>query len=117
MEKIKEKINTRNLILATIGSGVALIILAAISLSDGSAEVFLFTLLALIVFVISIGVLVANEFSSIAAEKGYVNKKYFWFTFLIPVVGMLMVIALPDRRNSMTHANNESFELNELPEL
>lgn len=76
MEKIKEKINTRNLIRATIGSGVALIILAAIILNDGgTGGVILFTLLALIVFVVSFGVLVANEFSSIAAEKGYVNKK------------------------------------------
>lgn len=41
---------------------------------------------------------IGKEFEHIANEKGYPNKKYFWWTFLFGLVGILMVIALPDRR-------------------
>lgn len=41
-------------------------------------------------------IVAAIEFSSIAEEKGY--KGYFWFCLLIPIIGYLMVIALPDKK-------------------
>ena len=44
-----------------------------------------------------IGIFIALEFASIAREKGYDDAKYFWYTFFFGVIGMLMVIALPDR--------------------
>jgi hypothetical protein len=40
----------------------------------------------------------AGEFREIAEKKGHEGKKYFWWTFLTGFVGMLMVIALPDRK-------------------
>lgn len=118
-----KKINSRTWIRAAIGSGIALIILVVIILESSYfywhhyGLMNLLILLSLITFVISFGVVIAAEFSSIAAEKGYTGKKYFWFTFLVPAVGILMVIALPDRRNAMAPVNNAVFESNELPEL
>ena len=39
----------------------------------------------------------AGEFQSIAEMKGHEGKKFFWWTFLTGPIGMLMVVALPDR--------------------
>lgn len=30
--------------------------------------------------------------------KGHDERKYFWWTFFVPLLGALMVIALPDRK-------------------
>ena len=56
---------------------------------------------------------IASEFRDIAEEKGYdyVNK-YFWYTFFLGIIGMLMVIALPDK-NARANGNYTG----ELPEL
>ena len=39
----------------------------------------------------------AYTFYEIACMKGHGERKYFWWTFFIPLMGALMVIALPDR--------------------
>ncbi|MBR3792229.1 MAG: hypothetical protein IKK18_05970 [Clostridia bacterium] len=39
----------------------------------------------------------ALEFSAIASKKGYDDAKYFCYPFLLGIIGMLIVIALPDR--------------------
>ena len=39
----------------------------------------------------------ANTFYEIACMKGHDESKYFWWTFFVPLLGALMVIALPDR--------------------
>lgn len=58
----------------------------------------------------------AKEFEEIAAKKGYTDKKYFWWSFLMPPFGMLMVVALPDRGNAqITQA--VSIAADDLPEL
>lgn len=49
--------------------------------------------------VIVVWVFVALEFRKIAAMKGHDEAKYFWWTFLMGPVGMLMVIALPQKIN------------------
>lgn len=41
---------------------------------------------------------VAGTFSDIAADKGHTERRYFWCTFFFGIAGMLMVVALPDRR-------------------
>lgn len=41
--------------------------------------------------------LACREFGRIAADKGYSDRRYFHFCFWLGLVGMLMVIALPDR--------------------
>lgn len=47
---------------------------------------------------IAVAYFAAKEFELIAKDKGYADKKYFWWTFLAGFVGIPMAIALPDRR-------------------
>lgn len=54
----------------------------------------------------------AIEFASIAREKGYEDSKYFWCTFLLGIIGMLMVIALPDRGVDYNVVHNEMDKIN-----
>ena len=58
-------------------------------------------------------------FRDIAREKGYDEGKYFWWTFLLGLVGMLMVIALPDRGAPVMRNNSKdhSYSSNDLPDL
>lgn len=42
--------------------------------------------------------LVAKEFYKIAEMKGHAESKYLWISFFLSVVGWMLVIALPDRR-------------------
>ena len=62
----------------------------------------LFLYLLALAITILIEYIVANAFYDIACEKGFENRKYFWYSFLLSFVGYLMVIALPDRKKE-TH--------------
>lgn len=55
--------------------------------------------------------LIAKEFYFVAQQKGYSNKKYLWISFLLGIVGYLLVIALPKRDNT------ENILPDELPDL
>lgn len=63
----------------------------------------------------------AKEFESIADMKGHYGRRYFWFTFFFGPVGMLMVIALPDRygtkKPSLIKPAEKSKDEDELPDL
>lgn len=60
----------------------------------------------------------AKEFEAIAAMKGFVDKKYFWWSFLMPPFGMLMVVALPDRAFAQNrNPQAASDQPDDLPEL
>lgn len=74
-------------------------------------EILLLLLVAIIV--ISIDYFIAKEFQTIANEKGFCSTKYFWFTFLLGVIGIMMVIALPDRKSN----DKENENLDDLPEI
>ena len=62
------------------------------------------------VVVIIVWAIVASEFRHIAAKKGYDEAKYFWFTFLFSIYGMLMVVALPDRLTGNGYRENTESE-------
>ena len=49
-----------------------------------------------IVIALIIDYVIAKKFEEIAEMKGHEGRTYFWFTFIFGVVGMLMVIALPE---------------------
>ena len=51
-------------------------------------------LLAIIIAII-VDWFVATKFAEIAQMKGHEGNTYFWFTFILGIVGMLMVVALP----------------------
>lgn len=50
---------------------------------------------------VGISLFAASEFADIAEMKGFGHKRsrYFWWTVLFLPIGMLMVVALPDRAN------------------
>jgi len=54
----------------------------------------------------------AKEFYQIAEDKGYHGRKYFWWAFLLPLVGYLMIAAMPDRGGEQRAVVSE-----DLPEL
>lgn len=48
---------------------------------------------------------IANEFYNIAIWKGYLDKKYFWYCFFFSILGILLVIALPNKSNKTQDSN------------
>lgn len=56
----------------------------------------------------------AVEMLKIAGMKGHNDRKYFWWSFWIPLYGIAMVIALPDRKDGR---EKDSIAVDELPEL
>ncbi len=96
---------------------------------DEGMMILLYILGFIVAFAVSISV--AREFVTIAEMKGHDGTKYFWFTFFLGIVGMLMVIALPDKRktdqkialsdydtnktyNSFNKTNTETFKTSEI---
>lgn len=61
-----------------------------------------------------IAFLAALEFYNIAEIKGHPKGKYFWYSFLLGIVGWLMVIALPDRRSAQQQSAPHEDEIPEL---
>ena len=57
---------------------------------------FLYLLGCIIAIVIDY--IIAKKFEEIAEMKGHEGRTYFWFTFIFGLVGMLMVIALPNAK-------------------
>lgn len=41
----------------------------------------------------------ASLFYEVACEKGHKEKRYFWIPAIFGIVGYLLVVALPDRKN------------------
>ena len=67
-----------------------------------------------IVIAMIIDYVIAKKFAEIAEMKGHEGDTYFWFTFIFGVVGMLMVIALPNTtaikvKNTATSTTSEQF--------
>ena len=54
------------------------------------------------VIALIIDYVIAKKFEEIAEMKGHEGGTYFWFTFFLGVVGMLMVVALPDVSQNRT---------------
>ena len=50
-----------------------------------------------IIISLIINVVIAKKFVEIADMKGHYGSDYFWYIFLFGMIGMLMVIALPDK--------------------
>ena len=73
---------------------------------------YVFSSLVLIAAGIALQIFVAKEFEKIAEMKGHAGKRYFWWTFFLGLVGMLMVASLPDRRKG-----NWDLLPDELPRL
>lgn len=53
----------------------------------------------------------AKQFYEAAQAKGYRSRKYLWISFLVGIIGYLLVIALPDRGNTQQAASDELPDL------
>ena len=53
----------------------------------------------LLILAIVIRFYLADVFYSVACDKGYDSRKFFWIPFLFGVIGFILVAALPDRRD------------------
>ena len=84
-------------------------------------EAFLIVLGAIVVIVIACAV--ATQFKHIAEMKGHDGSHYFWWSLLLGPIGMLMVVALPDRGAPLAAAAERGVQTSageaddELPEL
>lgn len=67
--------------------------------------------LLILAFWIWIAWYLANQFYEAAQEKGYHDRKYFWICFWLGYPGYLLVIALPNRRNSLQALPDELPDL------
>lgn len=72
-------------------------------------DFILYLLLSLILLYIDYRI--ADEFYQAAQAKGFSSKKYFWITFLLGFIGYLLVIALPDRGNTVKAVSDELPDL------
>lgn len=50
-----------------------------------------------VIFAIVYTCIIPAEFADIARKKGYSYGKYWWYTFLFNIVGILLVMALPQK--------------------
>lgn len=48
----------------------------------------------------------AEQVYEAAQAKGFPDKKYFWITFWLGLAGYLLVIALPDRGDSISYGGS-----------
>ena len=64
------------------------------------------------ILVIVLWYFIGKEFQRIAAMKGHEETRYFWWTLLLGPVGMMMVVALPQKA-----AAPEEVKPDELPEI
>ena len=61
---------------------------------------------------------IAKEFENIAEIKGFYGKKYFWWTFFLGPIGMLMVVALPSKAKTTQQVPEETAVIeDDLPEI
>jgi len=70
-----------------------------------------FSLLPIVIFFV-VNWFAAGEFYKLAEDKGYHSRKYFWWAFLVPVVGYILIAAMPDRG-----AGSHTVYNQDLPEL
>lgn len=63
--------------------------------SDGAV----FSIISAVIFLLDIRYIICKEFYAAACQKGYNEKKYFWYGFFFGLIGYLLVIALPNKNN------------------
>ena len=63
------------------------------------------------ILVLCVDFIIAYDFYEAAIHKGYEDTKYFWYSFILGVVGYLLVIALPDKTVSQRNYDDELPEL------
>lgn len=74
---------------------------SAAPVSSSGAGIALFASVIPLVLIIVVGLIVwfkaAKNMASIAADKGYTERKWFHYCFWLGLLGFLMVCAMPDK--------------------
>lgn len=52
---------------------------------------------------VAVWYLVSTEFARIAADKGYPDRHYFHYCFWLGLVGILMIVAMPDKKSHIAN--------------
>lgn len=65
-------------------------------------EFFVWFVIGVIIGLIINYFFVARSFRDIAEMKGHDGRAYFWLVFWLGIFGMMMVIALPDRNQTVS---------------
>lgn len=60
---------------------------------------------------------ISEEFYNLAEQKGYSDRKYFWYGFIFNLAGFLLIIALPDKTKTDVNYEANNFAEYELPEI
>lgn len=68
-----------------------------LSLSGTNNNIRYILLAVSILITLAVRLIIAGEMELIARDKGYEQKRWFWYCFFFGIVGVLMVCALPDR--------------------
>ena len=66
--------------------------------------------LALIILSIWVWYLISKEFYKSAVLKGFPQRKYLWLTFFLGLLGILLILSLPDRgqdQGSSSHSEDD----------
>lgn len=75
------------------------------------------------IFYLILTIISASYFHEIAVMKGHTESRYFWLPLLLPIMGCLLVVALPDRNPDNAKINTQDFSSSttvtndELPEI
>lgn len=82
-------------------AGAALAVLACVFMAAHALALSIVTVtyaatIALYALVL-LDIYISNQFVTAAKDKGYEGRQYFWLTFLLPIVGMLLVASLPSK--------------------
>ena len=64
--------------------------------------------LTIISIAILINIFIASKFSTIAEEKGHDGSTYFWWCFILGMIGYIMVAALPDYHSRKSNTDDKS---------
>ena len=79
-----------------IGSFVLLVLSWLMCFVDD--DFFGIAIISSAIFLLCVRSIICQEFYAVAEQKGYADKKYFWYSFIFGLVGYLLVIALPDKK-------------------
>ena len=94
----QKKLNTNfTAIIVLIISLVCVAIGWVSEIESGSGVVL--AIISATIFLLDIRYIICKEFYAVANQKGYNDKKYFWYGFLFGLAGYLLVIALPNKNN------------------
>lgn len=95
-DDISLKISSKILVFISALSFIVAIILYITGFQSDDWNFYTAAIILFAVSVILAKILISLEFYSAAKQKGFNDKKYFWYSLLLGLSGYLLIIALPN---------------------